>query len=116
MWSKEKKVLDPKPCTKYFCKIYCNKNVYDCYSTNCRWHDIEKIYPDKIILIDYPGFNLRIAKAVKARFQIPVVYYISPQLWAWKENRIEFIRKYIDENTLKEISKTIEVELLREIK
>ena len=59
--------------------------------------DINKVLPDKIILIDYPGFNLRLAKEIKRELNIPVIYYISPQLWAWKENRIEIIKQYIDE-------------------
>jgi lipid-A-disaccharide synthase len=51
--------------------------------------------PDVVILIDFPGFNLRIAKyAKKAGFR--VFYYISPKLWAWKESRVEKIRKYVD--------------------
>ena len=58
--------------------------------------DIKKYQPDTLILIDYPGFNLRIAKFAK-KLGIRVVYYISPQLWAWKENRVETIKKYIDE-------------------
>ena len=53
--------------------------------------------PDRIILIDFPGFNLRIAKKIKDQFQIPITYYISPQLWAWKENRIQSIKAYIDQ-------------------
>ena len=52
--------------------------------------------PNKIILIDYPGFNLSIAKAIKQKINIPIIYYISPQLWAWKEKRIETIKQYID--------------------
>ena len=61
---------------------------------------IEKINyynPIQIILIDYPGFNLRLAKKIKQKIQIPISYYISPQIWAWKENRIETIKKYIDQ-------------------
>ena len=53
--------------------------------------------PDKIVLIDYPGFNLSLAKSLKACCNIPIIYYISPQVWAWKENRIKNIKKYIDE-------------------
>lgn len=52
--------------------------------------------PDVVILIDYPSFNLRIAKYVKKQFQTPVYYYISPKLWAWKSYRIKSIKKYID--------------------
>lgn len=58
--------------------------------------DIENYHPDVLILVDYPGFNLRIAKFAKL-LGIRVVYYISPQLWAWKEGRVETIRKYVDE-------------------
>lgn len=57
--------------------------------------DILKFQPDALILVDYPGFNLRIAAWAKAR-GIRVIYYISPQIWAWKEGRIRQIRKNID--------------------
>jgi len=65
--------------------------------TNKVLDEINHCQPRKIILIDYPGFNLRLAKKIKKRFDIPLAYYISPQIWAWKENRIEIIRKYIDQ-------------------
>ena len=58
--------------------------------------EIEAYAPDRVILIDYPGFNLKIAQFVKEKLQIPVCYYISPKIWAWKENRIHNIRKYVD--------------------
>jgi lipid-A-disaccharide synthase len=58
--------------------------------------DIKNNRPDVLILVDYPGFNLRIAKFAKV-LGIKVVYYISPQLWAWKEGRVEIIKKYVDE-------------------
>jgi len=58
--------------------------------------DIRNSKPDILILVDYPGFNLRIAKFAK-ELGIKVVYYISPQLWAWKEGRVEIIKKYVDE-------------------
>lgn len=58
--------------------------------------DIRNNRPDVLILVDYPGFNLRIAKFAK-ELGIKVVYYISPQLWAWKEGRVEIIKKYVDE-------------------
>ena len=58
--------------------------------------DILENKPDVLILVDYPGFNLRIAKFAK-ELGIKVVYYISPQLWAWKEGRVETIKKYVDE-------------------
>ncbi len=48
-----------------------------------------------VILVDYPGFNLRLARELK-KFKIKVIYYISPQLWAWKENRIKLIKQTVD--------------------
>lgn len=53
--------------------------------------------PDVVILIDYPGFNLKIAKFVKTQTNIPVYYYISPKVWAWKEYRVKSFKKYVDE-------------------
>ncbi len=58
--------------------------------------DILEFKPDALILIDYPGFNLRIAKWAKAN-NIKVLYYISPQIWAWKQNRGHLIKKVVDE-------------------
>ena len=52
--------------------------------------------PDVVILVDYPSFNLRIARFVKKRLSSKVFYYIPPKLWAWKEYRITSIRKYVD--------------------
>ena len=52
--------------------------------------------PSVIVLVDFPGFNLRIAEWAK-KHGIHVVYYISPQLWAWKQNRVKKIKKYVDE-------------------
>jgi lipid-A-disaccharide synthase len=57
--------------------------------------DILQFKPDAIILIDYPGFNLRIAKWAKQQ-GIKVIYYISPQVWAWKENRVKEMKQNID--------------------
>ncbi|NCU05369.1 MAG: lipid-A-disaccharide synthase [Chitinophagaceae bacterium] len=57
--------------------------------------DILAHRPDVLILIDYPGFNLRIAKWAKEQ-NIKVVYYISPQVWAWKENRVKMMMQCID--------------------
>ena len=59
--------------------------------------DISQWQPDCVILIDYPGFNLSIAKYVKSRTNIPVYYYISPKIWAWKEYRIKNIKRDVDE-------------------
>jgi lipid-A-disaccharide synthase len=58
--------------------------------------DILKFNPDVVVLIDYPGFNLRIAKWAKVK-GIKVAYYISPQVWAWKENRVKSMKKCIDQ-------------------
>ena len=57
--------------------------------------DITAYQPDALIFIDYPGFNMRIAKWAKQQ-GIPTHYYISPQIWAWKENRIKAIRRDVD--------------------
>ena len=53
-------------------------------------------HPDVIILVDYPGFNLKIAKFVKTELRLPVYYYISPKIWAWKKYRIHSFRRYVD--------------------
>lgn len=58
--------------------------------------DIQHWKPDALILVDYPGFNLRVAKFVKHFTSIPIFYYISPKIWAWKERRIHAIRKNVD--------------------
>ncbi len=63
--------------------------------TFCK-QDIKDFQPDVIIFIDYPGFNLRIAPFAKS-LGIKTVYYISPQLWAWKPGRVKTISKYIDQ-------------------
>jgi lipid-A-disaccharide synthase len=57
--------------------------------------DIEHFQPDTLILIDYPGFNLRIAKWAKQK-SLRIIYYISPQVWAWKENRVKMMKETID--------------------
>lgn len=58
--------------------------------------DILNWKPDVLILIDYPGFNLKIAQFIKQHSTIPVYYYISPKIWAWKEYRIKNIKRDID--------------------
>ena len=72
------------------------KNIRTIYKnlTFCKT-DILAYNPDAIILIDYPGFNLRIAEWAKKK-GIPVIYYISPQVWAWKESRVKQIKKNVD--------------------
>ena len=59
--------------------------------------DIVGWQPDVVILVDYPGFNLKIAKYLKKNTTIPVYYYISPKIWAWKEYRIKNIKRDVDE-------------------
>ena len=63
---------------------FCKKNIVE-------WA------PDVVILVDYPGFNLNIAKFLKSKTHIPVYYYISPKIWAWKEYRIKNIKRDVDE-------------------
>lgn len=65
------------------------KNIAFCKS------DILQYRPDVLVLVDYPGFNLRIAKWAREQ-GLKIVYYISPQIWAWKENRIHSIKKNVD--------------------
>ena len=65
-------------------------NMNDCKNA------ITDFQPDVLILIDYPGFNLRMAEFAKEHLHIPVFYYISPKLWAWKEYRIKAIKKFVD--------------------
>jgi lipid-A-disaccharide synthase len=65
------------------------KNIRFCKS------DILSFQPDILILIDYPGFNIRIAEWAKKE-EIKTVYYISPQIWAWKESRVHTIKKCVD--------------------
>ena len=96
------KVANQKPVKHYkelafmgFLEVAMNirtilKNINICKE------DIKNYQPDVLVLVDYPGFNLRIAEFAKS-IGIKVVYYISPQLWAWKEGRVETIKKYVDE-------------------
>lgn len=58
--------------------------------------EIARWQPDAVILVDYPGFNLKIAKYVSRQALCPVYYYISPKIWAWKEHRIHAIRRHVD--------------------
>lgn len=67
------------------------RNMQMCKDDIVSWH------PDCVILVDYPGFNLKIAKFVKSKTNVPVFYYISPKIWAWKEYRIKNIKRDVDE-------------------
>ncbi|OUR71896.1 lipid-A-disaccharide synthase [Methylophaga sp. 41_12_T18] len=51
--------------------------------------------PDLLVLVDYPGFNLKLAKEAK-KLHIPVLYYISPKVWAWRKGRVKTIKRYVD--------------------
>ncbi len=62
----------------------------------CR-RDVLAWQPDVLILVDYPGFNLKMAQYIRRHSQIPVYYYIAPKIWAWKEHRIHQIRQYVNE-------------------
>ncbi len=66
------------------------RSMDDCKS------DIKAWRPDVLILVDYPGFNLKIAEFVRRHTDIPVFYYISPKIWAWKEYRIKSIKRDVD--------------------
>jgi len=57
---------------------------------------VKKINPDLVILIDFPGFNLKFAEEIKKFYKGRIIYYISPQIWAWHKNRIKKIKKYIN--------------------
>lgn len=67
------------------------KNMELCKKDIVAWN------PDVVILVDYPGFNLKIAEFVKKHTDIPLYYYISPKIWAWKEYRIKNIKRDVDE-------------------
>src|SRR5271157_5552419 len=56
--------------------------------------EAERRKPDAAVLIDFPDFNFRLARELHKR-GIPVIYYVSPQLWAWRQSRIELVRKYV---------------------
>lgn len=66
------------------------KGMRRCKESISTWH------PDVVILVDYPGFNLSMARYVKQQALCPVFYYISPKIWAWKEHRIKAIRRDVD--------------------
>lgn len=67
------------------------KGMKECKADIVQWH------PDVLILVDYPGFNLSVAKYIRRQTDIPIYYYISPKIWAWKEWRIKAIRRDVDE-------------------
>lgn len=77
-----------------FWEIFINLRTILGYIKECK-RDILEWKPDAIILIDYPGFNLRIAEFARKN-NIPVFFYISPQIWAWKQRRIHKIKRNVD--------------------
>ncbi len=77
-----------------FIEVLKNINIIFKNLSFCK-KDILAYNPDVLILIDYPGFNLRIAKWAKEQ-NIKIIYYISPQVWAWKENRVKMMKQCID--------------------
>ena len=77
------------PVLMHLRKIFSNMSL-------CK-RDIVAWNPDVLILVDYPGFNLSIAEHIHKNTDIPVYYYISPKIWAWKEHRIKNIKRDVDE-------------------
>lgn len=77
-----------------FVEVAMNLRTILGFLKQCK-NDILDYKPDTVILIDYPGFNLRMARFAHEQ-GIKVVYYISPQVWAWKASRVKIIRKYVD--------------------
>ena len=77
------------PVLLHLRSIFSNMNM--CKKDIVAWN------PDVLILVDYPGFNLSIAEYIHKNTDIPVYYYISPKIWAWKEHRIKNIKRDVDE-------------------
>ncbi len=86
--SEEMAVVGLSEVIKHFPLI---RRVYNSLLAEC-----DRLQPDFALLLDYPDFNLRLAKDLKAR-GIKVIYYISPQVWAWRRGRVNLIRKVVDE-------------------
>ncbi|MFA5008840.1 MAG: lipid-A-disaccharide synthase [Candidatus Omnitrophota bacterium] len=72
--------------------LLCIKDLLETYSQAL--HEIESINPDLIILIDFPDFNLQLAKNLNNKYHI--FYYVSPQVWAWRKRRVESIKRYVN--------------------
>jgi len=77
-----------------FFEVLMNLRTINRFLKECK-QDIQNYNPDVVVLIDYPGFNLRIAKFTKS-LGLKTYYYISPKIWAWKESRIKKIKAFID--------------------
>lgn len=79
-----------------FIPVLLHLRTIFCNMSRCK-HDILSWRPDALILVDYPGFNMSIAEYVNRNSDIPIYYYISPKIWAWKEYRIKNIKRDVDE-------------------
>ncbi|MES2559434.1 MAG: lipid-A-disaccharide synthase [Bacteroidota bacterium] len=77
-----------------FVEVLLNLRTIFSNLTSCK-QQIDTFNPDVVIMIDYPGFNLRIAEYCKSR-NIKTVYYIAPKVWAWKENRAKKLEQFVD--------------------
>jgi len=77
-----------------FWEVFKNLRTIFSQLSECK-KDIQSFQPDVVILIDYAGFNLKIAKFAKA-IGIPTYFYIAPKVWVWKEGRVKKIKKYVD--------------------
>ena len=101
-WGGDKMIAVQDQCVKHiselafmgFVEVIMNLKTITRNLRFCK-EDILKYKPDALILIDYPGFNLRIAEWANEH-GIKVIYYISPQVWAWKQNRVHKIKKVVD--------------------
>lgn len=78
-----------------FSSVIKNYNKIKSVFNDCKNY-IKKAEPDVIILVDFPGFNLKIAKEIKSFYKGKIIYYISPQIWAWHKSRINIIKKCVD--------------------
>jgi len=78
-----------------FSSVIRNYSEIKSVFNDCLNH-IKKTNPDVIILVDFPGFNLKIAKEIKSYYKGKIIYYISPQIWAWHKSRINIIKKCVD--------------------
>ena len=77
-----------------FVQVLCNLSKIFRQLSDCK-RDIDDWRPDAVVLVDYPGFNLKIAKFAHRR-GYKVFYYIAPKVWAWKERRVKQLREYVD--------------------
>ena len=76
--------------SEIFAKLKYIREAYKTLKRHIREQD-----PALVILVDFPGFNLKVARLAK-RYGIPVIYFIPPQIWAWRQSRIKQIRKFVD--------------------